>query len=183
MNAERETQRHNEYLRHTIDSSAQRVAREMQEAYSRMNPHWEALITSPLFEAMQRIQESSAALRAIVDSPALRAAGELGRYSAIWSTLIDLPAQGLISEANQHYQQLINTMSIPALQAISNHTLRYFESASASSRFPQSFVGQILDRLQGIADIEEDEEDVEREADIIEELFSERLGTTQTRFH
>jgi hypothetical protein len=182
MHAEREIQRQNEYLRHTIDSSAQRIAREMQEAYSRMNPHWEALITSPVFEAMQRIQESSAALRAIVDSPALRAAGDLGRYSAIWSRLIDLPAQGLISETNRQYQQLINSMSIPALQAISNHTLRYFESASAFSRFPESFVGQILDRLQGIADIEEEGEDVEREAELIEELFNERVGKLRPDF-
>ena len=72
-------------------------------------------------------------------------------------------------------------MSIPAIQAISNEALRYFESASAFSRFPESFAGQILNQLQSIPDIE-DAEDVEREASKIEQLFNERIAKLRPDF-
>lgn len=181
MRIEREIQRQNEYLRHIIDSPAQRLAREMQDLYSRINPHWEILINSPMFDAMQRIQESNYALRAIVNSPALSVARDLERQNDIWRKLIDLPAQRLSSEVDRQYQQLVNSMSIPALQAISNEALWYFGSASAFSRFPESFVGQILDQLQSIPDIE-DAEDVEREAGTIEKLFNERISKLRPDF-
>jgi hypothetical protein len=103
------------------------------------------------------------------------------RQNDIWRKLIDLPAQKLISELDRQHQQLINSISMPALQAISNEALRYFESAPVFSRFPESFVGQILDQLQSIPDIE-DAEDVEREAEIIENLFNERIANLRPDF-
>lgn len=70
---------------------------------------------------------------------------------------------------------------MPALQSISNEALRYFDSASAFSRFPESFVGRILDQLQSIPDME-DAEDVEREAVAIEEVFNERIAKLRPDF-
>ena len=181
LRIEREIQRQNEYLRHIIDSPAQRLARDMQDVYSRMNPHWETLINSPMFDAMQRIQEYSNALRTRVDSAALKIARDVERQNDIWYKLIDLPVQRLINEAGRQYQQLINSMYLPALQAISNGALRYFESTSALSRFPESFIGQVLDQLQSISDIE-DVEDVESKASIIEKLFNENIGKLRPDF-
>lgn len=181
MRLEREIQIQNEYLRKIIDSPAQRLAKDMQAQYSRMNSHWQNLINSPMFDAMQRIQESSYALRSIVDSPALRIARDLEKQNDIWRKLIDLPSHSLINEATRQYQQLMDSVSLPALQSISNAAIRYFDSTSAFNRFPESFIGQILYQLQSIPDIE-DMEDVEREASNIEKSFIEKIGSLRPDF-
>jgi hypothetical protein len=174
MQINRQIQRQNEYLRHIIDGQAQRLARDIQELYKRMNPDWAALINSGMFDAMQRIQQSS---KAVVDSAALRA---FENQTEIWRRLINLPTEKLI-ETDRQYQQLMNSISMPALHAISNEAILYFQSASASSRFPESFVGQMLDHLQSIADLET-AEDVEVAAAKLEGLFNQRVSVLRRDF-
>jgi hypothetical protein len=157
------------------------MIKEMQDVSSRIRPNWEGLIHSPVFEVMRHIQEITRALQDLISSPTVRVAKDSQRQNELWHKLVDLPAHKLISKTEKHFQQLINSVTLPALQAISNEALRYFQSASAVSRFPESFVAQVLDQLKNIQDVEEKEE-VEKEARIIEKLFAEQIGKLRPEF-
>ena len=181
LQVEREIRRQNEYLRHIMDSPAQRIAKDMQATYITMNPYWESLIRSPVFDAMQRIQESMQAWRSIADSSVLRVVREIERQNEISRSLFNQSAYEAISRADRQYEQFIKSVSLPALQAISNGALRYFESATGFKNFPESFIGTVLDQLQNIADVE-DVEDVKKEASAIEELFSDKIRNLRPDF-
>lgn len=179
MHLEKELHRQTESLGHIADISSQRMIREVQATYSRISPQWESLIRSPVFEAMKEIQEST--LRNVTDHSVLRINQQLQHQNELWLKMLALPTQTLVAAVEERYRQVISSMSFPALQAISNEALRYFESASASATFPQSFVGHILDQLQNISEIENIQE-FENEADSIERLFEERVGRLRPDF-
>ncbi len=129
MQVEREIQRQNEYLRHAIDSPVRQLAAQMEDMYRRMHPDWVALIHSPIFHAMQRIQASASLSQALIDSSVLRAARAFETQGDSWRNVLDLPLQKL-TEIDSQYQQLIHSVSMPALRAVSDEAIRYFQSAS-----------------------------------------------------
>ena len=170
-----------EYLKHIADVPAQRMIREMQDAYSRISPDWVSLIHSPVFEAMKQIQEGTQALRQVMNSRAFGLTFDIQQRNELWLKLLASPAQVMIAESETRYQDIVSSMALPALQAISDETLRYFESATSAGRFDESFVSQILERLQNISDAE-DLEEVEKDADVIKGLFVDRIGSLHPDF-
>lgn len=123
---------------------------------------------SPLFKALERASTTYG--QAILQT--FRMADSIQKNKELWVEVIKSPLARALQEIHRSHERLIESVSLPALMAVSDQIARYINTNLAAATFPESFAGQVLEALHGIYE-SSDAESGERNASIIEGLYEE----------
>lgn len=144
----------------------------VQEQYIRLAEKLLNIADSPLFKVLDTASTAYNQAISYISSQTFGIVDSIQKNERLWVDVLNSPLARALQETQRSHERLIESMSLPALMAVSDQIARYIDTNLAGATFPKSFAGQVLEALNGIYE-SSDAESGERNASIVEGLCEE----------
>jgi uncharacterized protein (DUF1778 family) len=152
-----------------VSRIAEIQANKIHEQHIRLAQQLLNIPWSPLFKALERASTTYG--QAI--SQTFRIVDSIQKNERLWVEVAKSPLARALQEIHRSHERLIESISLPALMAVSDRITKYIDTNLPGATFPETFAGQVLEALHGIYE-SSDTESAERNASIVEGLFQEK---------